>query len=228
MKLGDKNAIFDTGPGTLKNLLEVDIDCLNLDFIFYTHLHLDHISEFATILFAAKIPPAIRSKSLVVYGPEGIEDYYRKINELYKDTIYTDAYKIILKEIKNKSIDIDGFEISARTVEHHDGGMGYRIITPEGRIVVYSGDTDYCKEIVELSKNADLLILECSFPDDMKMKGHLGPITAGRIAREAKAKKLILVHMYPICGQYNLLDACKKEFKGKLIVGEDFMHFDVT
>lgn len=227
MKLGSKHAIFDSGPGALRNLLGLGVDCLNLDFIFYTHLHLDHASEFAAILFAAKIPPAVRSKPLAVYGPRGLIEYYKKIGELYRQTIYTDAYKIDLEEIENEKINIDGFEISTKTLEHHDGGMGYRITTPEGKVIVYSGDTDYCEDIIELSKNADILLLECSFPDDLKMKGHLTPTTAGKVAQKADVKKLVLIHMYPICDTRDIKSICKKEFNGEVLVGEDLMEFAI-
>ena len=48
-----------------------------------------------------------------------------------------------------------------------------------------------------ISKNADLLILECSHPDGMKAKGHLTPSLCGKIAAKANAKKLVLTHFYP-------------------------------
>lgn len=228
MKISGKNAIFDSGPGSLRSLLQLGIDCLNLDLIFYTHLHLDHISEFAAILFAAKIPPAIRKKPLTAYGPTGLRDYYKKIKDVYKETIYTDAYKLDLEEIENKKISIDGHAISTMTLEHHGGGMGYRIITPGGRIVVYSGDTDYCDQVIELARDADLLILECAFPDELKMKGHLSPTTAGKVAHMANAKKLVFVHMYPVCSQYDLIAPCKKEFNGEVLLGEDMMKFELN
>lgn len=225
MKLGEKRAIFDSGPGTLKNLLKLGVDFLNLDIIFYTHLHLDHISEFAAIMFAAKIPPTIRKKPLVVYGPRGLKEYYKKICDLYKGTLYTDAYEIKVEEIENTTIDIDDFKIHAKTLEHHDGSMGYRIVSPEGKTAVYSGDTDYCNEIIDLSKNADLLIIECSFPGEIKMPGHLSPKEVGIVARTANAKKLVLVHMYPVCDQHDLIKPCKKEFSGEVLLGEDLMEF---
>ncbi len=228
MKLNDKSAVFDSGAGSLKNLLKFGVDCLNLDFIFYTHLHLDHVSEFAAILFAAKIPPAIRKKDLTVYGPKGLKEYYKNICQLYKETLYTDAYKVTIEEIENKTIDIEGFKISTRTLEHHGGSMGYKISTPKGKTIVYSGDTDYCDEVIEFSKDADLLILECAFPDEMKMKGHLSPATAGKVACQANVKKLVFVHMYPICDQYDLIGACKKEFKGEIAVGKDLMKFELN
>ncbi|MEE8317963.1 MAG: ribonuclease Z [Candidatus Omnitrophota bacterium] len=228
MRLGDKKAVFDSGPGSLRNLLQAGVDLLDLDVVFYTHLHLDHISGFTTILFATKIPPSIRKKALTVYGPKGMKAYYENLKGLYKETICTDAYKLYLEEIENKTIDMDGFKITTRTLEHHGGGMGYRIVTPKGKVVVYSGDTDYCDDVVELSKNADLLILECSSPDEMSMKGHLSPTTAGRVAQQAQAKKVVFVHMYPICDREDLITPCKKEFKGEIVVGEDLMEFDLS
>jgi ribonuclease BN (tRNA processing enzyme) len=227
MKLRDKYAVFDSGPGTLRNLLRAGVDCLNLDFIFYTHLHLDHISEFSAILFAAKIPPDIREKPLTIYGPTGLRNYYNKINELYAYTISSDAYTLELKEIENSHIKIDDFSIFTKRLEHHDGGMGYRIVTPKGKVVVYSGDTDYCDEIIELSKGADLLMLECSFPDEIKMKGHLSPLTASRVAQESRAKKVVLVHMYPICDSHDLRSLCQKGVDGEVVVGEDWMEFKI-
>lgn len=228
MKLGEKRAIFDSGPGTLKNLLELGVDFLNLDIVFYTHLHLDHISEFAVIMFAAKIPPTIRKKPLVVYGPGGLKEYYKKLCDLYRGTLCTDAYKVKIEEIENKTVDIDGFKIHTKTLKHHDGSMGYRIVSPEGKIAVYSGDTDYCNEVIDLSKNADLLMLECSFPGEIKMKGHLSPKEVGMVAREANAKKLVLVHMYPVCDQHDLIGPCKREFSGETLLGEDLMEFKLT
>ena len=228
IKFPNKTAIFDSGSGSLKSLFQNKIDYLDLDYIFYTHLHLDHVSELSAILFASKIPPTIRKKPLAIYGPSGLNDYYKKIRELYNYTLHSDEYPLDISEIENKEIKIEGHGISTRTLKHHDGGMGYRIVSPQGKVVVYSGDTDYCDEVIELSKDADLLILECSFPDQMAMKGHLSPTTAGRIAQRAKAKKLVFVHMYPICDKYDLVAPCKKEYNGELIVGEDLMKFNIT
>jgi ribonuclease BN (tRNA processing enzyme) len=218
-----KRAIFDSGPGTLKNILKFGADRLNLDFIFYTHLHLDHVADLASILFAARIPPDVRQKPLTVYGPSKLKDYYNKILELYGKTIYDNEYPLDVREIEEQRIDIAGHEISTAVLRHHGGGMGYRIVTPEGKVMVYSGDTGYCPAIVELSKGADILFLECSFPDDLKMEGHLTPSTAGKIAEEAKVKKLVLVHMYPICDKYDLEALCRKEYGGEVITGRDMM-----
>ncbi|MFH1854223.1 MAG: MBL fold metallo-hydrolase [Candidatus Omnitrophota bacterium] len=226
-RLGNKNAVFDSGPGALKSLLCAGVDHLTIDLVFYTHMHLDHISDFSAILFAAKIPPKTRKRPLSVYGPSGLKAYHEKITGLYGDTISADSYKLYLEEIENKNIAIDGFRILTRTLEHHGGGMGYRVTSPGGKVVVYTGDTDYCKAAVELSKEADILIAECSFPDEIKMKGHLTPSGAARLASEADVKKLVLAHMYPVCDDYDLISACKESFGGEVVRGEDLMRFEL-
>ncbi|MFH1478751.1 MAG: MBL fold metallo-hydrolase [Candidatus Omnitrophota bacterium] len=227
MDMGGKKAVFDSGPGALKTLLSLGVDQLNLDLLFYTHLHLDHISELSAILFAAKIPPDIRKKPLYIYGPKGIKDYYDKLVKLYQETLLTDSYELQIVEIGLKELVINDFKVSAKPIRHHGGGMGYRVLTPNGKSLIYSGDVDYCQEIVDLSKDADVLILECSFPDELKMDGHLTPALAGKIAKMSKAKKLILVHMYPICDKYDLIASCRKEFDGEIIVGEDLMQLEI-
>ena len=93
--------------------------------------------------------------------------------------------------------------------------------------MVYSGDTDYCDNIVKLGREADVLILECSFPDERKTEGHLTPSLAGKIAREASCKKLLLTHFYPVFQGHDILAECRKEFSGEIILAEDGMKITV-
>ncbi len=227
LDLNGRLCLMDSGPGILWQVLKLNITYRDLDFLFYTHLHLDHVGEFATILFASKIPPDARLKPLSVYGPSGLASYYEIIKILYQQTIEPSTYQLDILEIPDSNFKIGGFEIITKTLRHHGGGIGYRIICPDNRIFVYSGDTDYCPEIVELALNADILILECSAPDEYKMGGHLTPSFAGRIAEESKAKELLLTHMYPICERFNILDMCRKEYRGKVNLAEDFMELEL-
>ena len=99
--------------------------------------------------------------------------------------------------------------------------------SPEGKVVAYSGDTDYCPNLIELAKGVDLLILECSLPDDMKIDGHLTPSLAGRVARETECKRLLLTHFYPPCDKYDIVEIVKKQYKGEVKLAEDLMRIVV-
>ncbi len=113
--------------------------------------------------------------------------------------------------------------ISVAPMTHSAQAQGVRIQDEEGTVMSYSGDTDYCPEIAMLGRHADILVLECSFPGTMKVRGHLVPRECGRIAREAEAKHLIVTHLYPPCREEELRRECAKEYGGPVTVARDFM-----
>jgi ribonuclease BN (tRNA processing enzyme) len=80
---------------------------------------------------------------------------------------------------------------------------------------------------VKLSRGADLLILESALPQDYKLEGHLTPREAGKIAKEAGVKRLVLSHIYPVCERFDILSECAKEFKGKTHLAQDLLKIRV-
>jgi ribonuclease Z len=67
----------------------------------------------------------------------------------------------------------------------------------KGLKVVYSGDTKPCENLVELAKDADLLIHDATFleEDEDVQKYHSSVKDAAKIAKKANVKKLILTHI---------------------------------
>ena len=112
-------------------------------------------------------------------------------------------------------------------VEHIAGSLAYKVTSSGGRSAVYSGDTDFCENLVALSKDADLLICESALPDDLKVKGHLTPSLAGEIARRANVRKLVLTHFYPECDQADIEKECRKTWAGPLMLAEDLMQIEL-
>jgi len=100
-----------------------------------------------------------------------------------------------------------------------------------GRKIVYTGDTRPTKNLVKFAKNADLLIHETTFDDELferaQEEGHSTPSGASETAKKAKAKWLILTH---ISARYKdtslMLEQAKKIFS-KVDVAEDFMKVDL-
>lgn len=222
-----ENLLFDSGPGIMRKLLEIEITYHDIDRIFYTHLHTDHINDLAAFLFATKNSFSLRRKDLEIIGPPGLKLFYQKLQELYGDAIYIQSYQIMLNEVLNETINYNNYHLTTKPLSHTPSSIGYRIEDAKGNAIVYSGDTDYCSEIVNLALEANLLILECSLPDDMKVKGHLTPSVAGRIASEANCQKLILTHLYPVCENRNIETECRKAFPGEVIVAYDLMKVKV-
>lgn len=228
VKIKKETLLFDSGPGTLNRLLQAKIDYLTLDYIFYSHFHPDHVAELVPFLFACKYDSTPRTKKLKLVGPRGTENFYFSLLEVYGEWITPEKFSVEINELDGDPYIGNGWTIYSKPLKHTDPCVGYRIETTTKSVpksVVYSGDTDYCHEIVELAKNADLFVLECSFPEKYKLKGHLTPKLAGKIAIESGCKHLVLTHLYPICDKYNIRSECRKVYKGKLTIAKDMLEF---
>ena len=87
--------------------------------------------------------------------------------------------------------------------------------------MVYSGDAKDCAELVELGRGADVLILECSYPDPLAHPDHLCPSQAGQIASRAGARHLVLTHLYPVCSASEIEAQARQVFSGRRTVAHD-------
>ncbi len=220
-----RNILIDSGWGTLHRLIRVGITYQDIDHILYSHLHPDHVHDFTSMLFAARNPRDPRRKDLAVIGPNGLEDFYNKLLALYGTPITPESYKVVFNELGDNELDLNFCKIRTLPVVHTKESIAFRIELKSGATLTYSGDTEYCENIVSLSKDADLLILECSFPDEFGVKGHLTPSSAGRIASEAGSKRLVLTHLYPVCDRYPMLKQCRRHFKGSIVLARDYAKF---
>lgn len=100
-----------------------------------------------------------------------------------------------------------------------------------GRKIVYTGDTKSTENLAKFSENADLIIHDATFDDELVERaledGHSTPSQAAETAKKAKVKRLILTH---ISARYKdasvLLEQARKIFS-KADVAEDFMKVDI-
>ena len=208
-------------------MLDVGMTYWGIDLLLYTHIHPDHIADLVPILFACNYADLPRQKDLLCIGGPGFKHYYDQLKKIYGSWINANSYRLTVEEISEKPLLVRDLQISSKAMAHLPGSVGYRIDFKDGKSIAISGDTDYCRNIVELADETDLLILECSFPDEKKVEGHLTPSLAGRIAFESRCKKLLLTHLYPICDRFDIPKECEQVYKGEIILGEDLMNIKI-
>ena len=232
ISIGKIKILFDSGPGTMRRLLEAGTEIHNISYICYTHFHPDHTGELATFLFANKYPDTEKRKSpLTLIAGKGFNPFFNKLKNLYGDwvTLHPDMLNIMEMGITARDmIQFDYFKIISMPMAHNPESIGYRIETADGLTIVLSGDTDVCGELVELADNADLFICESALPDELKVKGHLTPSLAGDIATRAGVKKLVLTHFYPECDNTDIENECRKTYSGPLMLAHDLMRIRFT
>ena len=224
--------LFDSGPGTMRRLLESGITIFDLNYIFYSHFHPDHTAELVPLLFATKYPESHRRKTvLTIVAGRGFEDFFSGLKTVYGQWIEPASGLLETMALANPSVDSHQFQdfmVESAPVEHNEESIAYRITGPGGYSVVYSGDTEYSENLITLAKKADLLICESALPDDKGVKGHLTPSLAGEIATRAGVGKLVLTHFYPACDQVDIEQECRKTYSGTLVLGEDLMRLEVN
>ena len=223
--------LFDMGPGSLRQLTKAGLDYEKIEQIFITHFHPDHTADLIHFLFASRTPSVLkRRKPFVVTGPRGLKELVISLQETYHNwlTLPSDIMKIEEIETGGTSQkDCGGFIITTGPTNHTPHSLAYHVETPDGKTIVYSGDTGFCDEIVDLARGADLLVLESSFPDGHEVEGHLTPSQAGLIAGMADVKQLLLTHFYPECLVTDIEAQCRKTYQGKLILGSDLMKISI-
>ncbi len=219
--------LFDSGAGTIRRLLEVGVTINQISYIFYSHLHPDHSGELVSFLFATKYPESYRRrKPFTIVAAKGFRDFYEKLKLAYGEWIELAPGLMNILDLDNKGrdhLDCGVFDVDTLPMNHTESSLAYRITAPNGRSVVYSGDTDVCENLVTLAKETDLLICESALPDEMKVPGHLTPSLAGQIATRAGVKKLVLTHLYPECDAVDVSAQCRKTYQGPLVVAEDLL-----
>ena len=220
--------LFDCGAGTIWSLAEAGMDYRDLDSLWFTHFHPDHTAGLVPLLFAARSPVYGREKPLLIGGATGLKDFFRRLHGVYGSWIELDPALLTFEEIEHSGgaeMKLPFGKLSTLPMDHTKESIGYRLETKDGLVLSYSGDTEYCSNIVTLAREANLFFCECSFPDNLKTTGHLTPEWAGRVAQEAACKCLVLTHLYPVCDEIDVVSACRKEYSGEIVLAEDFMWF---
>lgn len=228
LEAGGHKLLLDTGPGTLRQLLKAGTALNDIDLIIYSHFHIDHTADMIPYLFACKYTPgSLRTHDLTIIGPVGIKNVYRNLTMAYGTWVVPEHFFIEWIEAEEDTISFRNLRIHTAPVKHIEGSIAVRVEDRTGKSVVYSGDTEYCESIVAIARNADLLILECAFPEGMPCTGHLVPSLAGRIARESQCRRLLLTHFYPPCDSSDLLTPLREHYSGEVVLAEDLLQLSI-
>lgn len=231
IKIKNQALLFDTGAGTMRRLLEANTEIYDISFVFYSHFHPDHTGEFVPFIFSNKYPDGTRRKIPITFvAGKGFSAFYNKLKMAYGHWIELAPGLFNILELDNTRYDMrrfDDFTVESIPVMHNDESIAYKITSSGGKSVVYSGDTDFSDNLITLSKDVDLLICEAALPDDLKVKGHLTPSLAGKIASNAQVNQLVLTHFYPECDDVDIEKECRKTYTGPLIIAEDLMKIEL-
>jgi ribonuclease BN (tRNA processing enzyme) len=221
VSVGPLRLLVDVGPSVVRRLLEAGHTVDDVDAILLTHFHIDHTADLSTFLFACNYGSVERKKPLTIVGGKGISLFHRRLSRLYP-WIVPKGFQLSVKSTIRDTLRLGPVSVSWATVNHREESVAFRIeeVGPARKSVVFSGDTDYAPSLAELATGADLLVVECAFPE-RKVKGHLNLETLLPLVRQASPGKVILSHLHPEWDYY------RAPLPAPLLLAEDGMKIDL-
>ncbi|HSA85930.1 MAG TPA: ribonuclease Z [Nitrospira sp.] len=222
----DQHLLLDFGPRTLMNLIKAGVDRHRITHILFSHFHADHFSDFITFFFDAVIHVKFgggQRPPMTLIGPKGTIGLLQSIMKSFP-SFSPAPFRVSFKEVTDRPFRIGDTRIVPKPVVHVPdlSSVGYRI-EHRGKTVVYSGDSQYCDEVIRLCRDADLAVLDCSFPANRPGPAHLHAGQCGQVAKEAGIGQLVLSHFYPIADRYDVRAQAGEQYGGKIWKGKDLL-----
>ena len=220
----DNKLLLDCGAGIWRALLKNNISITGINYILLTHFHIDHVADILPVLATRWMLRDEIQNPLILCGPQGIMQWFDSLCNTTGHWVRELQVKI--NEISQNETKLMNYNIFALSTPHTDNSICYRIMDRYGKVFFYSGDSDFDSNLIKLAKESDIAVIEASTLQKNKMKGHLTPQLAGRVAQLAGIKCLVVSHLYPDVLKADVQSLVKEEFKGKVIIAEDDMELE--
>lgn len=224
----NKKFLLDVGSGVLQRLNKGRIDIKSIDYIFISHFHIDHCSDFPTLYQSLWMSGYDRP--LRVFAPPAIREWMRGIFEIALPYLQG-KLQIDVTELDDVDrVELEGIVITVQSTPHSTLDSRAFKIEHDGKSIVYTSDTAPCQEIIEFAKGVDVLIHECNWLDgDHPGNVHTSPSELRDIAKETGAKKVVLVHLGPdvVSEKEKVLQIIGSETEAEIIMGEDLLEINI-
>ena len=246
--------LFDCGYGAITRFAAAGLRLADIRAVFITHHHSDHNADYANLIHLAWVQGMTRK--MQVFGPPPMQRIHAAALEFHHEDFDIriratgrapplDSFDVT--EISNAGLvfEDENVRVSCALVDHPPfaHAFGFRMDTKD-RSIVISGDTAPCEAMVDLARDADLLVHEAMYepgidamlaarpyvPPGLRaflVGGHTSAEDCGRIAARARVKTLALTHLLPsdegLVTEEVWLREASRHFSGRVIVGEDLM-----
>jgi ribonuclease BN (tRNA processing enzyme) len=262
-QFGNEYFMFDCGPAATAKLARLGISPTQVDYLYFTHHHFDHDVDYPCFLLCRWDQSIGRENQLQVFGPQptatftdrilNVEygafnhDWLARINSPASQQVHVNRGGTLPRQPPSVQVTDIGpgpvntgrdWRVTAGLAEHvqpYLDSLAYRLDTSEGSIV-FTGDTHPCQSVIDLARDADMMICMCAQHEDLgkltkAFVGACGTKGAAQMARDANVKQLVLAHVGPelaMPGEKEKgLGDIARIYNGRVIFADELMVLDV-
>ena len=247
VQAGGQTFLFDAGRGAMQRLAQIRVRWQDVDGLFLTHLHSDHVVGFPDLWLTGWLVGSGRDRPLHVWGPRGTEKMMAHLEQafdfdirirLYDDRAAPEGVVILAEDmIEGVVFEKDGLTVTAFEVDHTPvrPAFGFRV-DYGGRSLVLSGDTRVSENLIRHARGVDLLVHEVASPESFHRAGvrperarsvlehHVTPEQAGEVFAQTRPRLAVYSHIVQAdASEEDLLPPTRRAYSGAVEVGEDLM-----
>jgi ribonuclease BN (tRNA processing enzyme) len=193
---GAEPLLLDCGATTLVALKQGAIEPAGIGWIALSHLHGDHFGGVPFLVLDGQFSG--RRKPLVIAGPPGTPERLEQAFEtLYPGSAHAEReFEVEFATLTHGvQREFGAAMITPYEVQHGGGATPYALrVEYAGKVISYSGDTEWTDVLVEVAAGADLFVCECNF-FERQVPGHLDYRTLADNRDKLDCKRIVLTHM---------------------------------
>jgi ribonuclease BN (tRNA processing enzyme) len=193
---GASQLLLDCGASSLIAMRRFGVDPQAIDTVILSHLHGDHFGGVPFLVLDGQFKR--RTRPLLVAGPPGVEKRVREAMEVFfpGSTRIERKFETRFVELADRvAVEVGPVHVTGYEVSHASGAPPFALrITGEGKVVTYSGDTEWTESLVDAAQGADLFIAE-ALSYDRRIRYHLDLATLLEHRSRLDCRRLIVTHM---------------------------------
>jgi ribonuclease BN (tRNA processing enzyme) len=195
----EESFLIDCGASAMISIRRFDVDPNQIRAIVLSHLHADHFGGLPAFILDAQLVSR-RTRPLTIAGPEGLALRLEALMEAH----FPGSSKA------KRKFPVEIAELTPGVQANIAAGLalvtGYEVVHPSGtpslalriesggKVISYTGDTEWTDTLVKAGHDADLFICE-AYQYDKKVPFHLDYGTLRKMLPPVAPKRVLLTHM---------------------------------
>ena len=194
---GGTTLVTDLGPGTMSVLADT-FELTDIGAVVISHQHPDPCSDLFALYHALAFGPVPRTGVPLLAPAAVIESFLAFLDQSASDGRFADTFEVTALK-SGDAVHVGDLHLRFTSMDHSVPTLGVRV-SGAHRSAFYTADTGAEGTWPESARGVDLMLSEATqgaASEPGAYRHHLSAEEAGRIARSAGAKRLMLTHIPP-------------------------------